>query len=275
MNGIIGFRKRHLKWNPKNLQSRSFLILMKMRKITKAITIGILLCLFSLPGLGQVEWGIRGGMNLNNIRQDFKDGIEAETQMLFSYHAGVVMNYEFNDAWSLQPSLLYVRKGFSIDLEETLEDFLGNFGEVKSVEGYDRVIFNYLEMPVNFAYRFRNFQVYAGPYIATGIGGTSKWDYSFEFDGEKTKDKDKMKIKPSLKKIDYDEMELDEDVFYAIDFGVNLGVGYNFRKLTIATGYSNGFGNLIPEVKGASDFRKDNKEFNRNVNLSLTYFFGK
>lgn len=238
-----------------------------MKCLTKFLVI-IGLVTFSLQTQAQVKFGLKAGMNVNNISQNFKESDwEFETKMRLAYHFGATIDYGLSDALSLQSGLLFTSKGFSYDLEEDLDD-----GE--TVDGYYRAIFNYLEIPINFAYKINDFQIYAGPYLAIGIGGKNKWDLTYKYDGDEYSESDEYNFKPVFGEVGEGDLDDDEDAYSALDYGLNLGVGYQTGPILINAGYSLGLGNLTPAYEGDDDDRGDYKISNRVISLSVSYFFG-
>jgi len=238
-----------------------------MKYLLRTLVI-ITLITSSVQTQAQVKFGVKAGLNVNNISQNFKESDwELDTKMRIGYHIGATVNYGLSDAISLQSGLLLSSKGFSFDLEEGLDDD-------ETIEGYVRAIFNYLEIPINFAYKINDFQVYAGPYLAIGIGGKNKWDYTYKYDGDEYKDADEIKLKPVFGEVGEGDLGEDEDAYSALDFGLNLGVGYQAGPVLISAGYSLGLGNLTPAYEGDDDDPKDYKFSNRVITLSVSYFFG-
>ena len=238
-----------------------------MKTILWKMAAGFLLILLSLPAMAQVNFGIKAGGSLNNVRQNYEqNSMEWETRMLFAYHAGVVMDYSLSDAISLQSGIFYARRGFSIDWQKELQD-------ERKFDGFDRTYFDYIDIPVNVAYKIKNVQLFAGPYFSAGIGGRNKMDFSYE-DATlgKVRMKDDYKMKPFTKKISESDVKNDESPYYGLDFGLNIGLGFQRGPILINTAYTNGLGNLTPDLKGESSYRKDNKMHNRGINLSVSYF---
>ncbi len=234
----------------------------------KTYVVVLLLTLFTLPGFAQFQIGVKGGMNVNNIHQNYKErSMESDTRLLLAYHVGVIGDYSLSDAFSLQPALIYSRKGFSYDLKKELE------GE-RALEGFDRTYFDYIEVPVHVAYKIQDFQIFAGPYISAGIGGSNKWDYSYKLADTKVTEKDDYKFKPFFKKVGDGDVDEDQGAFSGLDYGLNLGIGFRRGPFMVSTSYSNGFGNLTPNYEGNSGFRDDFKMRNRGGSLSFHYFFG-
>lgn len=234
----------------------------KMKYLLKTFVISAFIA-FSMQTQAQVKFGVKAGLNINNISQNFKESdLESATKMRLAYNIGTTVDFGLSDALSLKSGLMLTSKGFSFDLKE-------EWG--KGAEGYDRVIFNYLEVPINFAYKINDFQIYAGPYLAIGIGGKEKWDVTTKDD----KDADKIKYIPVFGKVGEGDLDENEGAYSALDYGLNLGVGYQVGPILINVGYSLGLGNLTPESKGYDYSRKDYKMSNRVISLSVSYFFEK
>lgn len=89
--------------------------------------------------------GIKGGVNFASVHGDDKDKF-GETNSHTSFHAGVFAQFPFGEFFSLQPELLYSRKGF---------------------ERQDSVFrFDYLDVPVLAVFNISdNFSVHLGPQV--------------------------------------------------------------------------------------------------------------
>lgn len=102
----------------------------------------------------------------------------------------------------------------------------------------------YLQLPVHAGYKFdiaprTRLVVEAGPYIAYGIGGKAKGEGKVNIFGD--------------------------DRFKRFDFGVGAGVGVEFGKIVVKSGYDFGLIN-VSDVKGV-------KVRNNNAYLTLGYKF--
>lgn len=244
---------------------------MNMKKI-------ILLCAslaLMVSSFGQVKFGLKAGMNVNNIAQNFKESEwEFETKMRMAYHVGAIADIGFNDALSVQTGLLLTSKGYSADLDEMAKEFEEDYGVEVSIDGYDRVIVNYLEIPINLAYNISGFQIYAGPYLAFGIGGKNKWDYTVEAGGMEESNSDEIKYKPIFGEVGEDDLGDDEEAYSAFDYGLNFGVGYQVGPVLVNAGYSLGLGNMNPGYEGSDEDPADYKISNRVIAVSVSFFFG-
>lgn len=95
-------------------------------------------------------FGIKGGYNLTNVRGDNRGSVGGR-ENLNTFHAGVYAQLGFNDKWSLQPELLYSRKGFRYDAAGT-----------QRVNRLD-----YLQLPILAVYNITdNFSLHLGPQVA-------------------------------------------------------------------------------------------------------------
>jgi len=264
---------------------------MKMKRFKLVlIVIGLIL---SVQTFAQVKIGIKAGGNVSNMKFDIdKDfGDEPETKAKMGIHLGLITDIPLlENTLSLQPALLYSNKGYSFDMKKMLDDEFDDYGvDMDDYEGYVRVNYNYIELPINLVYKNSGFQVSAGPYFAIGIGGNFKHDFSFEadgvdFDSDDFFDRDSYKIQPVFGKVDDDMYEdyLDDegvmDLYRAFDFGLNLGIGYQLKSVLFNIGYSFGLTNLTPKYDADDydmdeDYTEDVIQKNRVFTFSVSYFF--
>jgi hypothetical protein len=233
------------------------------------------LCLITMTSIllhAQFQFGPKLGLNLANCAFNFKESDwEPETKMRLAFAIGGVIDYGFSDAFSLQSGLMFSGKGFSVDLDKMSNDYETNY------DGYERAILNYLELPIHAAYKIKGFQIYAGPYIAFGIGGKDKWDYSYtDMFGEKQSEKDETKLKPKMGEVKEGDLGDNESAYNGLDYGIDFGLGYQIKSILINAGYSLGLGNITPKYEGSSkDDRKNIKFSNRVITVSVSYLFGK
>lgn len=156
----------------------------------------------------RTSFGIRGGVNFQNIAGTDYNGSDLDFGLITGYHLGVSVNIPIAPDFYFQPGLLYTTKG-----GKTENDFLG----IASALEYN---LSYLELPLNFLYRpaLGNGHLILGfgPYIGYGISGRSKYtisSVSSERDIDFTND--------------YDGL-YDSDKMNPLDIGANLFFGYEF-----------------------------------------------
>lgn len=249
--------------------------------------------IFSVQTFAQVKIGVKAGGNLNNMKFDIDSdfGDEPETKAKIGFHLGLITDITLvENTLSLQPSLLYKNKGYSLDMEVMLDDEFDDLGiDMDDYEGYVRLNYNYIELPINLVYKNSGFQVSAGPYFAIGLGGNMKHDFSFEADGEDFDsddifDEDSYKLQAVFGEVDDDMYEdyLDDDdvweLYRAFDFGINLEFGYQVESILFNVGYSVGLTNLTPKYNADNydmdeDYTENVIQKNRVFTFSVSYFF--
>jgi len=264
-------------------------------KFISGIVLLTCLSLLTIQANAQIKVGLKVGGNVCNMKFDIdRDyATEPETKAKMGYHVGLISDITLiEEKLSLQPALLLNNKGYSVDMEEMLEDEFDDQGiyvDIDDFEGYLRMNYNYIEVPINLVYKYGGLQVFAGPYVAFGIWGNMKMDFSFEannvdFDNEDFFDEDSYKLQPVWGTADDDVVEdyLDDDdvaeLFRAFDCGLNLGIGYQVNKVLFNVGYSFGFVNMTPkydadEFDVDEDYTENVSQKNRVFSFSMSVFF--
>lgn len=194
----------------------------------KKLSLTLAFAIISVFAFSQI--GFRAGLNYSSIsistEDESEDLIKYKSNIGFQagidYELGLTENLFFN------PAFLYSQKGSKMEVS-----FLG-----ESAEG--KMIFNYIELPLDFVYKFGSddlkFGVFAGPYVGYWLSGKS------EFDGE--------------------EEEIEGEDVNKIDFGAEFGAGVYFNKLNLRVYYSLGLSNIVKDVEEG--------EFLKNKGLGLT-----
>lgn len=135
---------------------------MSMKKL--ALFVVFTLVAFVASAQTQVNWSVKAGLGFSNWMGDGTDGAKAK----LGYKVGVGTDIPFNEMWSFQTGLNLVSKGVKGDIEENMDVTVNQL---------------YLELPLKAAIHLKtanNFDVVfnAGPYLAYGIGGKTKAEYS-------------------------------------------------------------------------------------------------
>ncbi|TGE22093.1 PorT family protein [Hymenobacter aquaticus] len=207
----------------------------------------------------QVTFGPRVGLNVSKVSLDYKDNSadDVDPKFILGPQVGLTLNAQFGNL-SIQPSVLFSQKGYKAEQSETFA------GTTETFKYTQRM--SYAEIPVNFVYTTggtEGFQIFAGPYAAFGIGGKAKLEYS---DGTNS-DSEEVDIKFESKNGNGNNVYV-----RGLDFGLNAGVGYKAGPIQAQLGYGLGLSNLIPN--SSDDKEPEDKEKNRVIHLSLSYFFG-
>ncbi len=253
---------------------------MKKFIIASLLTFGLFANSFQADCQTDFDISIRGGLNLNNISQDFKESDwEYETKIRPGFHIGPVIDLDFSPQLGFQTGLLFTSKGFAVDLED--QDFDNGFYREEDfdieVDGSSRSRYNYFEIPLNLVFKVDDLQFFAGPYLSFGVGGKSIMDYSLKVTamGETIYEEEvdeEWDLKPVFGDVDYDDLDDDEEAFNALDFGLNFGLGYRVGPVMLNAGYSLGLGNITPGIDGSDFDPADMKMSNRVINVSASFY---
>ncbi|MBC8004428.1 MAG: PorT family protein [Verrucomicrobia bacterium] len=189
------------------------------------------------------SFGLRGGVNFQNINGEDPSGDKWENDMAVRFNAGVVANIPVAPEFYFQPGLLYTTKGAKFN------------GEVLGIDTSSELNTSYLELPLSFLYRpllgTGHILLGFGPYVAYGLGG------KFE-SGDNELD------------IKFGD-ESSDDFFYLkrMDYGANLFFGYELQNgLSVQLNTQLGLANILPDVADNDATFK-----NTGFGISLGYMF--
>ena len=230
-----------------------------MKKRISLILVMALGSLFSqaqqtVKNSGGTSFGLRAGVNFQNITGKDEDGNKLENDLLTGFNIGINAEIPLAPQFYFQPGLLFTTKGAkSEDL------ILG-----QTIKG--KINIYYVELPLNFLYKPMMGQgrllMGFGPYVALGVGGKATYE------GGGSSLSEDIEFKKTVKLSDPD------DVFYVrpMDAGANLLFGYQFaNKVSIQLNAQLGLTKINPEYEGASNDRTEAK--NTGFGISLGYRF--
>ena len=230
-----------------------------MKKRISLILVMALGSLFSqaqqtVKNSGGTSFGLRAGVNFQNITGKDEDGNKLENDLLTGFNIGINAEIPLAPQFYFQPGLLFTTKGAkSEDL------ILG-----QTIKG--KINIYYVELPLNFLYKPMMGQgrllMGFGPYVALGVGGKATYE------GGGSSLSEDIEFKKTVKLSDPD------DVFYVrpMDAGANLLFGYQFaNKVSLQLNAQLGLTKINPEYEGASNDRTDAK--NTGFGVSLGYRF--
>jgi len=205
----------------------------------RVILSAIAVMAFGFANAQEVKFGVKGGLNLSNFSGD-TDGLDLKSRT--GFHVGGFVEIKLSDKLAIQPELLYSTQGAKADnFEIELEDQFYT-SDVK---------FNlsYINIPVMFKYYVaEKFNIEAGPQI--GFLTSAKTETTVQgFNGSNEQDV--------------------KDIFESIDFGLNLGAGYDFTEhFSAGARYNLGLANIAKTESG------DDSTLNNGVfSLSVGYKF--
>ncbi len=206
-----------------------------MKKLALILSV-FLLSVISLKA--QSGFGIKAGMNFNSMSDlevnDIKTSIDRKT----GFHAGVLYKINLPAGFALQPELLYVQKGGSLNEEPYSTD-----SSTSTFKGGDLKM-HYLQLPVNVQWGidlvlFRPF-IMVSPFLSYQISKSS-----------------------DIKEIKWSSNEL--------GYGIGLGAGLDVWKFQVSGKYNWDLGKASEfEWNGAKTFKGGK---NRGFELSLAFIF--
>jgi hypothetical protein len=246
------------------------------------------LCLAALAGHAQttISFGPRLGANLSTFSYKGEaTGLE-NTSSRVGVQVGGTLNIGFGN-FAFQPSLLFTQKGAKLTAAQT--DNSGGYITSASVEIKPRL--HYLELPLNMVYTSEGdhgFQLFAGPYVALGVGGGGSYQVSLSSTDPQLSSF--AGTYPGSLAVEYGDRQNDNSAatggagsgglgFGAptltltarrFDAGLNGGIGYRLGPVQAQLGYSLGLVNFVPNDPDGQD--TGSKAYHRGFQLAATYF---
>jgi len=203
---------------------------------------------------GRTSFGIRGGVNFQNINGKDDNGDKLENDMLTGFNVGINAEIPIGTDFYFQPGLLYTIKG-----AKSKDVVLG-----QTING--KIKIGYIELPLNLIYKpilgKGHMLLGFGPYVALGINGKATYE------GGGINQSSDIKFKNTVTPSDPD------NVFYLrpLDAGANFLVGYEFsNKVSFQLNTQLGLTKINPEYEGASNDKTSAK--NTGFGFSLGFRF--
>lgn len=200
------------------------------------------------------RFGLRGGVNFQNINGKDGNGDKLENDILTGFNIGINAEIPVGVDFYFQPGLLYTIKG-----AKSKDVILG-----QTINGKVRI--SYVELPLNFLYKpvlgKGHLLLGFGPYVALGISGKE----TYEGGGSSLTSDVKFKNKV---------MNTDSDDFAYIrplEAGANLLAGYEFsNRVSFQLNTQLGLTKINPEYEGVPDDKTSAK--NTGFGFSLGFRF--
>lgn len=203
----------------------------------KYILAAVAVMAFGFANAQKAQFGIKGGLNVAN--QNYSGEGAPSPSSRIGFHIGGFAEVKISDRFSIQPELLYSTQGSKFDF--TLE--------MEGVEYDTNNTFklSYINIPVMFKYyAAEKFSLEAGPQIGFLTSA-------------------KLETKVLGQSVTQDAKQL----FESVDFGLNIGAGYDFTsKFSAGVRYNFGLTNVGKNDDGSNDSIKNNVLF-----VSLGYKF--
>jgi hypothetical protein len=276
------------------LFSHPFLLMNNLFTAT-LLTAGLVTLDLGAQAQSTVTFGPRLGLNVSTFSYKYGE-IPEELSNEASYVTGVQVGGTANISFgklAFQPSLLFSQKG--AELKFSAED-KSNAPYTTTVTYTAKPKLNYLEIPLNLVYNVNGedggFQVFAGPYVAFGVGGDGSSRLAIDSDDPSLVALGAVTSIPIGLDIEYGERQNpNEDLegsvnggsptssspkviatFRRLDAGLNAGVGYRMGPYQLQLGYGLGLVNFSPKDPDGND--TGGEIYNRSFQVSANYFFG-
>lgn len=218
------------------------------------LTTAVVLITTAAMSQGDVSFGLRAGVNFQNINGKNSAGDKLQNTIATGFNAGVNAELPIGVDFYLQPGVIFSQKGAKLKNYEYM-------GQV-----YDgKLTLSYIEIPVNLEYKpvlgTGRLLLGFGPYIAFGIGGKAditnpSGDYDVQY------------------KKDVTASDLNSTPFYykPMDAGANIFAGYEFsNKVSFQLNSQLGLTKINSMVNGSHTGETAHR--NTGFGLSLGYRF--
>lgn len=213
---------------------------------TKALLLALATTALVFSAKAQTTFGIRAGVNFQNINGEDADGDDLDFKLKTGFHIGVNAEIPIAPEFYVQPGVLFTTKGAKSKVDDDA-----------------KISLSYIEVPINFLYKPElgdgKLLLGIGPYVAFAVGGkvsdANGDDTDIEFENEVTLTQ--YGTKPYARRL---------------DVGGNLLVGYELSsKLSAQLNAQLGLVKINPDITGISG--DDTKWKNTGFGISLGYRF--
>ncbi|OXG04435.1 outer membrane protein with beta-barrel domain [Flavobacterium araucananum] len=204
----------------------------------KIILSAIAVMTFAFVNAQDVKYGVKGGLNLSNFFGDVGD-----FKLRAGFNAGVFVEVKLSEKFAIQPEVLYSQQGAKFKISGSYFDG-PNYNFFRTTFKYN---LGYVNVPVMFKYYpVKKFAIEAGPQIGFLVSADGK---------SKTDD---VTTEISIK-----------DFYNTIDFGLNLGAGYDLTEnISVGARYNFGLANIAKTEAGDKS-----KVHNEVLSFSVGYKF--
>lgn len=177
------------------------------------------------------SFGVKGGLNISTVSQE-REWTDSNSKL--GYYAGVYMHAPVNNAFSIQPELIYNNMGVKYDN--------GNTSHTLNLD--------YIAMPIMFQFEpIPKLYFEAGPQFGFLVGNKNKYE-----NNNKT------------------IIEKDKDAYNQFDLNAGIGLGFRFNNMAIGARYLIGFTDI--KKSGSTSWSNSEKQLrNSGLQIGLQYGF--
>ncbi len=221
------------------------------------IIVFAVLCSFAISYTAKAQFhiGVRGGLNMANMSVK-NIPVATDNKSIPSFHIGGFAEFDLTKKIGIETGLYLSGKGINSEFNQSL-GFI-------TVSGSAKITPLYVEIPVNGVYNFDfkliKLRFFAGPYAAYGIGGKVNSDFSVS---GLPIDLSSLGLQNESRNLVFGS-DTTSDI-RPFDFGVNVGVGAQFKKFDFSIQYGLGLMNV------AADNTTGYESRNRVVRFTVGY----
>ncbi len=136
----------------------------------KRIALQLVVIFLSMPLFGQTTFGVRGGLNLANMKF-IEKGIEYSNKSITGLMMGGFVRFDFTNQLSIQPELLFTQNGSKISIDNMGDNIGYKFTE------------SFISIPLAIKYTLGSISIKTGPQV--GLLLTASNDGEDAMDGTK------------------------------------------------------------------------------------------
>jgi len=216
----------------------------------KALLLALTTTAFALGAQAQTTFGIRAGVNFQNITGKTYDDKDVNNKLKTGFNVGVNAEIPVAPDFYVQPGVLFTTKGAKDKDDDDI-----------------KINVSYIEVPINFLYKptlgAGKLLLGVGPYVAFGIGGKVS-----DMNG---KEKD-LKFEKEVTATEYLNNGIPSPFIRRLDAGGNFLAGYEFsNKLSFQLNAQLGLIKINTDIEGVSNDKTKYK--NTGFGVSLGYRF--
>jgi hypothetical protein len=233
-------------------------IILKSIEMKKILFTAVLSIIFFNVTFAQSRFGITTGLEFSTYSINYTDD-KLDSKM--GIKLGLLIEYALADNIFIVPEIVFTQRGIK---EKGGSDVID---QTDGIPYYDfSETLNYAQIPVNLMFKFKTgndskFSLFTGPYAGIAFSGKER----------------------SKKNIEYRVIETVNDIKFGgkniynkFDFGLNLGVGFEYADWFIKLQYNLGLSNMMNKKFYVSEDLKyidGDSSKNRNIGISIGYLF--
>jgi len=223
----------------------------------KKLIFSALLSLLTLASFSQTRFGITVGGNVSNLEYSGTLADNFESDYKSGLQAGLIIDLALTEQLSVMPEFLFSQKGYSDGFE---------IGSITTTNTFN---LNYLTIPVNLGLKL---SIGSDKYLVPFVGAYAGYALSGTW---KTKVVNELLNSENVTDGELSIGDDDTDAFKPLDYGINVGIGFQTSHLLFRLHYDLGLANI--EGEGMATFLQawdaDNAASTRNISLSVSYLF--